>query len=221
MFDLRNQKISRKWWEISGGTVTSNDYDGISCIQKVEGLTGNAVTDCSEYFLDTACYEEFKNYYYANKAKNTIYIFRYQVSDYYSHEAVCIERDDDELNEVDTNAYFFQETVNLDFTVIDLTFRNGSEYTVIPVVATPVDNVPGSTEPPETEEDDDNWFDKIKSNFKKILTILLVGLIIIALAPLFPHIINAVVWLFKGVIWLIMLPFKLISKIIKSFKKKE
>lgn len=223
-FDLRSRTLDSKWYHffVDQGDIVNNDFKDLKCIQKVEGLTGTAAIDCAEYFLDEVCYEEFKNYYNAKKTNNSIYIFRYQVSDYYSAEATCVKRKSDSYSKVDTNAYFFQETVNLDFTVIDLTFRNGSEYTVIPVVANPVDNIPGSTEPSDTNKDgDDKWWKEVIEWLKKILAIVLIVLVVVILAPLFPHVINLIVWIFKGVIWLLTLPFKLISKIIKSFKKKE
>lgn len=227
IFDLRNEKITQSFWQSLWGTSTviPNNFEGLECIQKVEGLTGVAATDCARYFIDENCYSDFYNYYNANKKNNMVYIFRYQVSDYISQEATLYEKDSTGvsswLSKVDTNAYFFQETVNLDFTVIDLTFRNGSEYTVIPVVANPVDNIPGSTEPPNTTPDEEGIWDKVTSWLKKILAVVLIVLVVVILAPLFPHVINLIVWIFKGVIWLITLPFKLISKIIKSFKKKE
>ena len=43
--------------------------------------------------------------------------------------------------------------MNLDFDVIDVTFANGRENTVIPVVANPIDVVPRATPPVETKSD--------------------------------------------------------------------
>ncbi|MBQ8308248.1 MAG: hypothetical protein IJX96_00265 [Clostridia bacterium] len=65
----------------------------------------------------------------------------------------------DTWEQVDTNAYFFQQTVNLDFDIIDVTFSNGTTETVIPVVANPIDVVPDATSPVYTQSDKEpNWW---------------------------------------------------------------
>jgi hypothetical protein len=103
-------------------------------------------------------YGDFKKYYDANKNFCTVYLFRYQVSDYMAQEATLMKGGDDwlgnyEWEKKDTNAYFFKETVNLDFDIIDVTFSNGSVDTVIPVVSNPIDIVPSPTPPVHTETD--------------------------------------------------------------------
>lgn len=63
------------------------------------------------------------------------------------------------FKDVDTNAYFFQQTVNLDFDIIDVTFSNGSVDTVIPVVSNPIDVIPDATPPVYTQSDKKpNWW---------------------------------------------------------------
>ena len=87
-------------------------------------------------------------------AESTVYLFRYQTTDYISQEATCLEKSGSRWRERDTNAYFFQETVNLDFDIIDVTFSNGEIATVIPVAMTPIDVVPSPTPPVHTETDE-------------------------------------------------------------------
>ena len=47
------------------------------------------------------------------------------------------------------DGYFFKETVNLDFDIIDVTFTKNLKNTVIPVVSSPIDVVPSPTPPPD------------------------------------------------------------------------
>ena len=58
-------------------------------------------------------------FYNANKSLCTVYLFRYQVSDYVAQEATLFERSSflgiKTWDEVDTNAYFFQGNCKLGF----------------------------------------------------------------------------------------------------------
>ena len=106
-------------------------------------------------------------------------------------------------NRIDSNHYFFQETVNLDFDIIDVTFSNGSVDTVIPVVSNPIDVIPDATPPVLTISDKEpNWL-------LIIVAIILLIVLIAFLPQLFPLIL-------KGVLWVVLLPFKLIGKLFKK-----
>ena len=54
-----------------------------------------------------------------------------------------------------------QETVNLDFDIIDVTCSKGEIETVIPIVSSPIEIIPDVTPPLITKEDDDFW-EKLK-----------------------------------------------------------
>ena len=113
----------------------------------------------------------------------------------------------DTWEEVDTNAYFFQQTVNLDFDIIDVTFSSGATETVIPVVSSPIDIVPDATPPVYTQSDaKPNWW---------IWIVAILALILLAiLSPILSPII-------KFLVWLICLPFKALKDWIGRKKKKQ
>ena len=67
---------------------------------------------------------------------NRIILFRFANTDYYAAPAF---RSGYSGSINDTDTYVAQQTVFLDFDIIDLTFNKDGVYTVIPVVASPTD----------------------------------------------------------------------------------
>ena len=116
------------------------------------------------------------------------------------------------LKNTDTNAYFFQETVNLNFDIIDLTFVKDDVYTVIPVAMAPIDVIHDSTAPVNTTSDKN--FD-----WKKLLQIVLGGLLLILLFIIFMPLLPTLISL---IIKIAILPFRLLAAIFKAiFHKRE
>lgn len=121
----------------------------------------------------------------------------------------------DSFKKVDTNAYFFQETVNLDFDIIDITFSNGVVETVIPVVSNPIDVIPDATPPVYTQSDKE--FEWLKWLKLLIILIFIIVIIIVCwplLQPLLALIGNIIVWLITA-------PFKAIGQAIKKRKEQK
>ena len=221
-FDLRSEVLGSSWWDkLWGITYDQSDvFDGVKAIEAVSDddfvYAGDGVdipATCNDLFISEADYSEFEQFYNVNKDDCVIYLFRYQVSDYVSSEATLFERDgwlSSAFNKSgDSNAYFMQQTVNLDFDVIDVTFTKGNVSTVIPVVSSPVDNIPDGTPPVYTEDDklDMDWL-------KWLFAALALIIVLIILAPLLPYV-------FKFLLWLLMLPAKLVVWIIGLFKRKN
>ena len=208
-FSLTDEIIDRNWWEKFwglSGDVTTNTFDGISAIQKVteSDMEGTAQEISRRLYIDRADYNDFNDFYQSNKSFCSVYLFRYQVSDYIAQEATLLKENTgvfgNTFKDVDTNAYFFQQTVNLDFDIIDVTFSNGSFETVIPVVSNPIDVVPDATPPVYTQSDK-------KLNWWLIIAALILIIVLIVSLP------NWLPLLIKGIVWLITLPFKLIGKL--------
>ncbi len=218
-FSLTSETIEKDFWDKlfhgSGEVVNSVTYDGIEAIKEVTGndITGNSTVDCDMLYISYGDYDEFKEFYDKAQTKNeTVYLFRYYVSEYYSAE--CTEfkmpaRDTvstayGTAEELDTNAYIARMWLQLDFDIIDVTFTNGGVDTVIPVVSSPMDIASDATPPLETIDDTDWW--------KIILMVVALLFIIILLAPVLPYIL-------KAVIWVVMLPFKAIAALVNAIKK--
>lgn len=226
-FSLTSETVSQNWWEklwgLSGSIVTSSSFDGIQAIYAVKDsdLVGTEAQISERLYISQSDCDEFKKYYEEKKENNTVYLFRYQVSDYVSQEVTSFKRKYDifglydGFNKVDTNSYFFKQTVNLDFDIIDVTFSTGEVETVIPVVSNPIDVIPDATPPVFTTSDEEgDWLIWLKI----IAVLILIGLILYFFWPIASPIL---VWILKAVLWLILLPFRLIGKLAKSISKKR
>lgn len=222
-YDLRNEVLGSSWWDKLWGIThdESAAFDGIKAIYEVQDgdfVIRDDVLDAEEtadnLYISPEDVKVFKEFYDENKADSVVYLFRYQVSDYISAEASLFEPDNfigNAWSRTDTNAYFAQETVNLDFDIIDLTFMKDNVDTVIPVVSDPINNIPDGTPPVYTETDDD--FD-----WKTLLGIILGAILLIVFLPL---IATLVPYLVKGIVWILLLPVKGIAAIIDSLKKRR
>lgn len=218
-YDLTSETITQNWWQKlwGTGTVVSSTFDGIKAIYKVSDsdFTGAIYSDCNNLYIGRQDYEAFKKFYEDNKTSSTIYLFRYQISDYIAQEATLFESGSflglENREEVDTNAYFFQETVNLDFDIIDITVSTGEKETVIPVVMNPIDIVPGPTPPVNTESDA-----KVIPVFLFLVALVILVLLSVSLFPILKPIFSVVFTMFKWIIkalwWIIAFPFNLLGK---------
>ena len=223
-FSLTSQKISKSWWDKLWnlkGDVTTTVFDGIEAIHAVteDDFSGTKEEICKKLYIAEADYDQFKSYYDSNKKLCTTYLFRYQTSDYIAQEATLLKQGkvlwQEAWSDVDSNAFFFQQTVNLDFDIIDVTFSNGEKSTVIPVVSNPIDVVPDATPPVYTTTDK-------KIDWLKILT-MVVGVILAVVFCFFfwPLVKPLFVLIGKGIVWLVTAPFKLIGQAIKKRKRKK
>lgn len=160
-YPLTSEIISQTWWEKLWGNShveSSETFDGIKAIYAIDtenDLKGTDYTISERLYISEGDVQDLKDFCNApENAESTVYLFRYQTTDYISQEATCLEKSGSRWRERDTNAYFFQETVNLDFDIIDVTFSNGETATVIPVAMNPIDVVPSPTPPVHTETDE-------------------------------------------------------------------
>ena len=213
-YSLTSETISYKWWDLlfkTGGSTQATTFDGIQAIYPVQAsdIGGTAEEIADRLYIAQSDYADFKSYYEANKEFCTVYLFRYQVSDYIAQEATLFEKGKflgmETWERVDTNAYFFQETVNLDFDIIDVTFSNRSVDMVIPVVSNPIDVIPDATPPVITQSDKESY---------AWLLFLGIGLLIV-LFICFPELLPILI---KGVIGFIR---RLIKGIGKLFQKED
>ena len=221
---LTSQKLTQSFWEKFWGkkNYTTANTDNISVIEEVtdEKMKGDYKSVCDRLYIFKNDYNNFKEYYnkYAKSADNeyeekcTVYLFRYMVSDYVAQEATLFEYTSEGFigsgwAERDTNARFFQETVNLDFDIIDLTFLKDDVYIVIPVAMSPIDIVHASTGAVHTKSDKEP-----PSLLEKIIALIAFLCLLVLLAPLLPTIVRLI-------LQILMLPFKLIGAIIKGIEK--
>lgn len=149
-----------------------------------------------------------KEYYNENKDDNHVIAFRFAVSDYYSSDCIIVDYDGIDTK-IFNQAYRAQQSVFLDFNIIQLTFSDDGNLTVIPVVSSPIDIIDDIT-PPVNPDSGCNKF-----NWKKIFALLCLIVLIIILLPILPTIITLL-------IKIICLPFKILGAILKKiFHKRE
>ena len=221
-YDLRNEVTGSSWWDKLWGIThdESAAFDGIKAICEVKdsdfiyaGAELDAEATADKLYISAQEVGAFKEFYEANKAEGAVYLFRYQVSDYISAEASLFEpeRLGNAWKRTDTNAYFMQETVNLDFDIIDVTLTKNGVPTVIPAVSDPVDNIPDGTPPVHTTDDEElDW--------KTLLGLFLGGMLLIVLLP-------CIAWLapqlLRVVVWILLLPFRGVAAIVNSLKRRK
>ena len=217
-FTLTSEVIGSSFWDRLFGRTETTVFDGIPVLQKVDLSSYPGVfaeTFAQGYFVSLEDFFDLYSFYLDKCAENTIYLFRYQVSDYRAIEAELhyFEYDDSEeryifSDAVDTNAYFFQETVNLDFDIIDVEFTNDIGSTVVPVVSNPQDIISPITPPGSTTSDKDTpwWFWAI--------LVLVAVLLLCLIKPVF----EVVVLILKAVWWIISSPVRLIIWIVRRVR---
>ena len=136
------------FWDALFGRVPDDEsivaIDPIVIVDEADLTLGKAEL-CEKYMINESDYDEFISYANAHKNGSKIVLFRYRVSDYESYDVRVFEGTS--LSDKTDCAYMFRQSIDLDFDIISLTFNKDGNYTVIPVVADPI-NVIGSGDPP-------------------------------------------------------------------------
>lgn len=124
-----------RWGEETGD---ERDYQPIYEVTKSDLAKGKD-TFCNDLLIDTDCYSEVYDFAKTSidKGEHPI-LFRYATTDFYQQNCVFDYRDNPLVSNYD--GYIAQETVFLNFDLIDLTFRGDkNKETVIGCVMDPVD----------------------------------------------------------------------------------
>ena len=220
---LINQVLGQTWWEKLWGDSHVEYTDEFNNIKAIQAVTANDITEsketvCRNLFIAEEDFDKFYNYYRANSTLSTVYIFRYRQSKYYSQDATLYNYIEDGnifsgsgWQKVDTNAYFFQQEIDLDFDIIDVTFSDGVKTTVMPVVSDPIDVVGSATPPIVGTTDDRTALYLIMAVLFLILGVILLFVLSIYCKPVFDVVI-------KVLVWIITAPFKLIGAIFDWIK---
>ena len=226
-FKLTDEIISQNLFQKfvgTGYTVTGKNEYKVSAIKRVDknDLKGTKAQICDALYINEDDYKEFKAFYdkvTSQDKPETVYLFRYYQSSYTHYEVATYKRGDDgaivkgfDYDFVDTNGYFMQMWVQLDFDIIDVTLTKDNVDTVIPVVMSPVDLVAdGDTTLFPNDDDGIDWLLIIQI----IIGLLLAILVVVLLWPLLNPIFGAIL---KGIVWLVKLPVKGVKAIAKAAK---
>lgn len=204
-FDLNSYDSNHSWWDKLwdygfSWPATDGDYKNVAPIYEVKAsdLTGSDSDISTRLLVNKDDVSHLKEFYDEEVANgNRVILFRFANTDYYCAPAFTPHTE----NIMNTDTYVAQQTVFFDFDIIELTFNKDGVYHVIPVVSSPTDIVNGFTQPPAEFQ----WW-------KVVLAIIMLILLVIILWPVMPYVIS-------GIWWVICLPFKGISLLVKSIKK--
>lgn len=212
-FDMLSYDNSHNWWQKLNdygffAPDTSGDFKDVSPIYQIteNDMTLSDSNISSSLFVANDDVFDLKSFYdNGKKAKEpyTTFLFRFAQTDFF----FAGDRTNDVLayyggNIDSTQTYMAQETIFLNFQVLQLTFNRDGVYHVIPVVSDPIDIVNGITIP--GVKDPWSWL------WLLLMIVALIFLLLI-LAPVLPYII-------RFVIWLVCLPFRAVAAVIRAFK---
>lgn len=238
LFDLISYDETHTWWDkfIDFGFSipdTGESYKNVKPIEKItlSQLSGDNETVSKSILVNENDLDELRSFVTTETLENkTVFIFRFAVSDYYTFEANYV-RDNNAGKLIDSTVYLAEQTAFLDFDIIQLTFNADGVYTVIPVVASPIDVISGIDPPPESvfEEALDkakNWLEALLEKIQELWDKLTAALGsfkenwwkygLLALAVIVG--ICAIPYIFRFIIWLIKLPFEALEN---TYKKKR
>lgn len=197
-FSLTNETISQSWWQklFGGGTEISSDtFDDIEAIHIVEesDFKASEQLTCDGLYIDRSDYEDFRAFYEeAEKNGERVVLLRYDVGEYSALEAAeGIPYNGGQttgIEDGDTNARIFQMDVYIGFDLISLTFDNGEQEFVIPVVSDPIDTGSDSTGAIHTTSDKTlldrlkEWWERFQdSDGMNVIRIILAVVIVVLL----------------------------------------
>ncbi|MEG2540371.1 MAG: hypothetical protein RSB59_01160 [Clostridia bacterium] len=196
-------------WDAMTGKIPEETSKNVSPIYtlKDSDLTASDKDIADNLLVSANDVASLKNYYAKAKANDCkVVLFRFATSDYYSAPVDIIELNKGFMwsdKHTKGEAYRAQESVFLDFDIIQLSFQKDGDLTVIPVVSSPIDVVNDITSPVDMEDDPAWW--------KILLGVIMLVLLLIILSPILPFII-------QGLVWIICLPFKAIGALFKAIK---
>ena len=151
-------KFVLAWQSVFGGWDWGEDVNGIEPIKYVtdEDFSGTDSDDAERLFINDQDYSDFKTFYNTNNEKNDVFLLRFAVTDYYANMQYVQDLSKFFSDSERESTYLAEETVFLNFDIIELTFKleDGTE-TVLGVVADPIDIIAGIDPPRVT---DNRWW---------------------------------------------------------------
>lgn len=199
------------WASLFGKVPTDDNVFGIEPIYAVKDkdLSYNDSGIAKNLLISESEVNDFKDYYNAAKKENkTTFLFRYAVTDYFAGMLTIDDKQSTSGLLIKDKAYMAKETVFMDFDIIQLTFNRDGVYTVIPVVANPIDVVGAITPPMEFEAN--NWW-----------VLLIVAVVIILVLLILSIFIKPILFVVSIILKIVLFPFWLIGKLFKAIFKKR
>ena len=231
VYNILSYEDTTPWWQIWGASYESSEFASVKAIEEItaEAMKLGKQEFCDTYLIDYEDYEEFAQFYEDATTLNpldpddelkTVFVFRFAQTEYYSrslevgyYKTVFPIQNSGWVFSYDKYPTgYAQSTVFLSFDIIELTFLNEDGiYTVIPAVSDPID-IYNDVNVPKVE------YPGLPDWLKWLFAALALIVLLVVFMPILPYII-------KAVVWVVMLPFKLIAALFraigKAFHKKE
>ena len=185
------------WNSISGGEVLKKEFENVAPIYKVtaadmliadkDELAQRLLVDVNDIDAIRVAYNE------ALLRNESLWLFRFAVTDYYAHD-ITFWQDSNQNSLANTHGYYAEQTVFLDFNIIELTCEKEGVATVIPVSSAKQD-IAGDVTPPTDGVDantDVNW----DSLLAKLFSVIFVLIILAGFAYFLPIMQGVMNWLF-------------------------
>lgn len=185
------------WNSISGGEVLKKEFENVAPIYKVTAAD-MLITDKDELaerlLVDVNDIDAIRVAYNEALLRNeSLWLFRFAVTDYYAHD-ITSWQDSNHKTLTNTHGYYAEQTVFLDFNIIELTCEKEGVATVIPVSSAKQD-ITGDVTPPTDGVDantDVNW----DSLLAKLISVIFVLIILAGFAYFLPIMQGVMNWLF-------------------------
>lgn len=154
----------------------------------------------------------------AERNDESLVLFHFGSSDYFAIEVECNSylSDGSEVHVYGEPGFVANETVYMDFDVIDITFEKDGVYTVLPCVANPI-HVIADLETPEA----DGLSDAMKKWIVIIIAIILIVVAVILCPTLLPILVKIVILPYRLLWWLIKALGRGISGLIRNIKDRK
>ena len=205
----KNQSAWSKFW--FGAETISYSYTPIVKIS--EGDLHLSAADFSAKYLvnkyDAETIKKFAEESYKNN--ETPVVLRFALTDYYASKA-RYDYAEEKFAMSDIDGYVAQETVFLDFDILTMSFmRNGSEKTVLGVVADSIDIITGLTPPDDVPIEEEEWWQKIMAILLLIFfLIVLTNIFFPVFIPIFKGFVRGLGLLIRAGFRIITFPFRLL-----------
>lgn len=216
---------SSLWQQIFGGYDVDTTYDFVDALYTVSSsdLIGTDAEIAANLYISESDVTALKSRYETAQVNGeTLVLFRYGSTAYYARpiaqaysynsydglDETLVKSVHNQASDDDYSGYIAQQTVFLNFDIISLTFTDENLVsTEIPVVMSPQDVVSDVNPPLAEDYHSDGCGDW--STIIMVLALLVLLILVVIFWPIFSII-------FKAIIWVICLPFKLIAVIFKS-----
>ena len=200
-------------------------------ILKAEDLVGSDEAIADKLMIQSSAVPDLKRrFLLARNIGEQIILFRFAVTDY---EIYSPYRSDPSAA---WSPYTFydscaRQSVFLDFDVIQLSFHRDGELKVIPVVADPIDLINPVTPKPGIDTEANGFWHWLGDLVVRVFSgdlqwwewfvVVLIVLALLLLIPLVIQLFPIIVMILKGVVWILILPFRLTAKAMKTASQRR